>query len=87
LNRLIIEEIILNNNYLELEKIFRFFEIYINRRKVKRFLYRMEKLPDIINKAGLPDHDKVKLEKTLKLLMLQLFKPKSKQEQREFLKS
>jgi hypothetical protein len=72
---------------MKAETLFSFIWIYINRRRIKKLTRQLNKLPRWIFNAGLPQHEKVKLEKTFKLAILQLFKPKSKKEQREFLKS
>jgi hypothetical protein len=71
---------------MKAETLFNFINIYINRRRIKKLIRQLDKLPKWIFNAALPEHDKVKLEKTIKLAVLQLFKPKSKQEQRDFLK-
>jgi len=62
-------------------------EGYYYRRKIRSFTKKMDKLPFYIFKARLTDHAKVQMEKTFKLAMLQLFKPKTKQERRDYLKS
>jgi hypothetical protein len=70
---------------MKIETIIQFIETYINRRRIKRITKRLEKLPYWISKAHFAEHQKVQLEKTFKLIVLQLFKPKSKKQRREFL--
>lgn len=68
---------------MPLEKIIQFFETYINRRRIKRFTRRLDKLPGWVDKAHFLQHDKIAIEKTFKLIILQLFKPINKKEIRQ----
>lgn len=71
---------------MNLETLFAFFETYINRMRVKRFVNKLDKLPRWIDRSNLPQHNRVALEKALKLAVLQIFKPKTEKQRREFLK-
>ena len=74
------------NKTMKLETIIQFIETYINRRRIKRITKRLEKLPYWISKAHFAEHQKVQLEKTFKLIVLQLFKPVNKKAKRNYLK-
>lgn len=71
---------------MKLESLFSFFETYVNRLRIRRFVNRLEKLPKWIDRSNMPQHNRVALEKALKLTVLQIFKPKTEKQRREFLK-
>lgn len=71
---------------MKLESLFSFFETYVNRLRIRRFVNRLEKLPKWIDRSNMPQHNRVALDKALKLAVLQMFKPKTEKQRREFLK-
>ncbi len=61
-----------------LERIFTFLSVYYSRRKLWSFVKKMEKLPRLVQNAGLPPQHKLQLQRSLKLAFLQIFNPKYK---------